>query len=141
MYKDTVTLFCRYTTAAGALMWRPYKLKNVDFNADSALILATYGESSQDRAMLHIRCYDGYIGAYQYVQPKAYRADGGEITLQSGQDFSFILYGEYGSTADISDDAYTEGFYNFMNKSYDGVYAVSSVAIYSVIPHIEVMLR
>ena len=41
----------------------------------------------------------------------------------------------------IDDSIYDEGFYNYMNARYGDIYAVSNVAIYSVIPHFEVMAK
>ena len=37
------------------------------------------------------------------------------------------------------DNMFPQGFYNYMNETYGEAYAVSSVAIYSVIPHFEIM--
>lgn len=42
----------------------------------------------------------------------------------------------------IEDDKYSRnGFYNYMNKTYDHVYAITSVSKYNLIPHFEIMAR
>lgn len=40
----------------------------------------------------------------------------------------------------LNDDSlYPQGFYNYINEEYGECYAISSVAMYSVIPHFEIM--
>ena len=143
MYLDTITLFVR-NTVDGELFWRPVVIGNgyADFNADRSLILATYGENSQDTAKLHLRYDVGEIvDGWQYVLPKEWNGAKGTFTIQSGNDFSFFWVGEYEVAEDIADSEFRDGFYNFFNKTHDEVYAVTSVAKYSVIPHFEVMAR
>lgn len=142
MYKDTVTLFNRYTDATGALYWRPVVFLLSDFNADRAAILAQYGENSADRSKWHIRVKAGANGAIlagtkRYLLPHAYTGAPGTFTLRSGNDFDFFALGDY-SGADIADGDYLDGFYNEFNATHDNVFVVSNVALYSVIPHIEV---
>lgn len=38
----------------------------------------------------------------------------------------------------IADDNYKNGFYNYMNKSYDNVFAISTVSKFNLIPHFEI---
>ena len=38
----------------------------------------------------------------------------------------------------INDEDYAEGFYSYMNRNYDGVFAVTNTAMYSLIPHFEI---
>lgn len=143
MYLDTITLFVR-KMVDGDLYWTPFVIKNgyADLNADRSAILATYGENSQDSAKLHLKYDSGdLIDGKQYVLPKAYTGAENTFTIQSGNDFSFFWRGEYEVTEDIADSEFRDGFYNFFNKTHDEVYAVTSVAKYSVIPHFEVMAR
>lgn len=138
MYQDTVTLFNRVGTE-----WKATILSNVDLNADRAAIIAMYGATSQDRARLHIR-FDpstDTIQGFQHVDPKQFTGTGNEITFRSGEEFDFFLAGEYDASDPIYDNDYMDGFYNYMNATYDHVYAISNVAKYSVIPHFEVMGR
>lgn len=140
MYNDTVTIFNRRGD-----MWYPTTLYNVDFNGDKASINAHYGYESSDAAKLHIRyktTEEGIVaGDSFFLRPKVYDNlldPAGYFTLAAGEGFSFFVVGEYGNEA-VSDDDYTTGFYDYMNANHDDVYAVTSVAIYSVIPHIEVV--
>lgn len=139
MYRDTVTLFNYYNGK-----WYPTVLNNVDLNADRAAILARYGATSSDRARLHVTYQltaDGEIniGGNKYVKPENYSGEAGTITFASGNLFSFFSSFAWDGEAVISDDAYMQGFYNYLNSLSGEVYAVSSVAMYSVIPHFEVM--
>lgn len=143
MYLDTITLFVR-KTVDDTLYWTPIVIGNgyADVNADHALMLATYGENSQDSAKLHLRYDDGdLVDGWQYLPPKEYSGAVGTFTIQSGNDFSFFWRGEYEVTEPIADDGFRDGFYNFFNRTHSEVYAVTSVAKYSVIPHFEVMAR
>lgn len=141
MYKDTVTLFNRIDNS-GVVTWRPVVFALSDFNADRSAILAQYGENCADRSKWHIRVKAGlngaiFAGTKRYVLPHAYTGASGTFTLRSGNDFDFFALGDY-SGADIADDGYLDGFYNAFNAAHDNVYVVSNVALYSVIPHIEV---
>lgn len=141
MYKDTVTVFNRKN--GDDIVWHARVLYNVDFNNDIALIRQQYGEGSADRAKLHIMHDSDIIGSYRYVLPKEFQSledvvD--EITFQTGEDFDFFWVGVWDGET-ISDGDYTRGFFDYMVKTYDNVFAISSVAKYSVIPHFEVMGR
>lgn len=140
MYNDTVTIFNRRGD-----MWYPTTLHGVDFNGDKASINAHYGYESSDAAKLHIRykmTEEGMVvDDHIFLKPKEY-ADlfnpAGYFTLAAGEGFSFFTVGEF-ADGEISDDDYMTGFYDYMNNNRDDVYAVTSVAVYSVIPHIEVV--
>ena len=139
MYRDTITLFNYYNGN-----WYSTVLNNVDLNADRAAILARYGAESSDRAQLHVAYQltaDGTvkIGSNKYVKPESYTGAAGTITFASGNLFSFFSSFAWDGEAVISDDDYEAGFYNYLNSLSGEVYAVSSVAMYSVIPHFEVM--
>ena len=138
MYVDTVTVFNRYNGT-----WKGVVLYNVDLNTDKAMMLKTYGENSQDRSKLHIKykVKNGvcYIGEYRYVEQREYTGENGTITFQEGNNMSFFMKG----TAPIftaNDSDYLDGFFDYMNANYD-VYAISSCAKYSVIPHFEILGR
>lgn len=138
MYRDTVTVFNRYNGT-----WKGTVLHNVDLNADRAMMLRQYGENSQDRSKLHLKytetnghyCVDGKM----FVAPAEYSGADGTFTLAEGNDMSFYMEG----TAPILsafDSAYLDGFFDYMNSHYD-VFAITSVARYSVIPHFEIVGR
>lgn len=149
MYNDTITIFNRYKTAGGDI-WFPSVLRNVDLNADRAAIVAKYGAQSTDEALLHVKysADDGSITVCgkEYLSPKEWNAHDTEdlpacITFNSGNAFDFFIVGEWPEDEEINDNDYLDGFYNFANNRYDEVYALSSVAMYSVIPHFEIMAK
>lgn len=148
MYNSTVTLFNRYRAPDGD-RWYPAVLKNVDLNVDHAAMIAKYGEKTADNASLHIRYGVDADGATviaehrRYLPPKAWENQvndllPGSITFTAGTDFDFFWVGEWKGEAIIYDDDYN-GFYDYMNRKYDHVFAITSAAQYSVIPHFEVM--
>ena len=147
MYKNTITLFNRYVSN-GAVKWKATVLRDVDLNADVGKMRQMYGENTTTTAKLHVK-YTGaedtpYIGTNVYKPPKAFAAlasKDGAITFSSGDDFDFFVVGEETFVSDISDDDYTDGFYNAQNRQSDYCYAIQSVAKYSVIPHFEILAR
>lgn len=150
MYNDTVTLFNRKEGDEGDT-WFPSVLRNVHLNTDRAAILAKYGAESADSAALHIRYtrVDGKImvGDKHWVPPKEWDKlldKTGAVTFTAGERFDFFMPGDWGSGEPVYDADYvgtaTSGFYAWMNKNCDFVYAVSAVGgPYSVIPHFEIM--
>lgn len=146
MYQDTITLFNRKPGERGQPdTWYPTVIKNVNLNIDRAAILAKYGAESQDNAVLHIRYRkDGneiLVAEKPWMPPKAWDGTEDSITFASGANFDFFWMGEWngGIVFDADSRWSTEGFYNYMNRTYDYVFAVSSVAMYTVIPHFEIM--
>lgn len=164
LYNDTVTIFCRYESRLGDT-WYPTVLRNVDLNMDKAAIIAKYSAESQDNAVLniHYKIEDLADGEnYEYKQIPRLKGKklivGGKVwlpakdwdrqvndmlpntlTFTDGQKFDFFYVGEWPNENPISDDDYLDDFYNHMKKNYDYVFAITSVAFYSVIPHFEIM--
>lgn len=146
MYADTITLFNRYSSKLGD-MWLPTVITGADLNTDRAAVVAKYGESSADKATLHIRyeVKDGapYVAKKRYLSPKAWEAQTNDqladtLTFTPGQDFDFFWAGAWPGTEPINDEEYPEGFYAYMNRKHDGVYAITNAAMYSAIPHFEI---
>lgn len=136
MYRDTVTVFNRLRRN-GTDTWYPTVLTGVDLNADAAAIRKAYGAESNDRAKLHVRYSPGLIvGGKQYYSPKEWQGMG--ITFHDGDLFDFFWEGTWDG-GNVNDEDYTDGFYNHMRKTHDNVFAITSVARYSVIPHFEIM--
>ena len=110
------------------------KIADEDLNAVKEIML----KQAQDNALLNVRL----PSEKPYSPPKEWAAledPANGITFASGQQFDFFWLGEWPDDAPISDDDYTEGFYDYMNKRYDHVFAVSSVnGPFTVIPHLEV---
>ena len=147
MFADTVTVFNRYVSRLGD-MWYPTVIHNANLLIDKAAIIAKYGAESNDNAILNIHydLVDGQImvDGKPYLQPKEWSHQTNDklpesITFTSGKDFDFFMLGEYESTEPIADDNYVDGFYNYINDEYDYVFAVTSVAKYTAIPHFEIM--
>jgi hypothetical protein len=142
MYQDTITLFNRKPgSASTGDVWYPTVIRNVNLNIDRAAILAKYGAESQDNAILHIRYQKSgesiFIADKPWMPPKQWDRTIDSITIAPGD---FFWNGEWeGGIA--SDSDYTEGFYDWMNKNRDYVFSITSAAMYSVIPHFEVMGR
>lgn len=151
MYKDTVTLFNRYTTKDKKTIWYPTVLRGVNLNVDKASIIVKYGTNSQDNAVLNVKYQvsDGAIMVSEkpYLLPKEWKNQSEDILADSltftpgTQEFDFFYVGEWANEDVISDDDYTSGFYSYMNKNYDEVFAITSVAKFSVIPHFEVVAK
>lgn len=143
MYRDKITLFNRLSTADGDLWYA--SILDADVNIDKAAMISKYGETSKDVAKIHLRITQDangkHIGAYNYVLPKAWSGQSNTITFKGGQNFDFIVVGEISVSSPVSDNDYTQGYYEYMNAQYDNVFAIDSVAEYSVIPHLEIMAR
>lgn len=151
MYQDTITLFNRKPGERGkGDTWYPTVIKGVNLNIDRAAILAKYGAESQDNAMLSIKYVtengETIVTCDEYTKkpwmaPKSWDGTEDSLTFASGTNFDFFWQGEWdgGIVSDADSRWSTEGFYNYMNRTHDYVFAVSSVAMYSVIPHFEIM--
>lgn len=145
MYSDTITLFNRNEDK-----WYPTILRGVDLNMDKAAIIAKYGDQSADNAVLHIKCTyksDGvYVGGKKWLPPKEWDVQEESellqtLTFTSGNNFDFFIAGEWPDDEVINENDYLDGFYNMANQRYDYVFAISSVALYTVIPHFEIMAK
>lgn len=143
MYNDTVTLFNRRRGKDGDV-WYPTVLEGVDLNEDRAAIAAKYGSASSDKATLHVRYgWQGgpVAGGKRYMTPLLWQASedpAAAFTFTAGEFFDFLVTGAWPNTEPVMDSDYPSGFYHHLNTTRDGVYAVSSAAQYSVIPHFEV---
>ena len=149
MYRDTITLFNRKPGERGrGDTWFPTIIKNVNLNIDKSAIQAKYGPESQDNAVLMIR-YTTKNGAIEitsdsdtkkpWMPPKEWDKTEDSITFTSGTNFDFFWFGEW-TEGIVTDAEYLEeGFYNYMNRTKDYVFAITSVARYSIIPHFEIM--
>ena len=151
MYKDTVTLFNRYTTKDRKIIWYPTVLRGVNLNVDKASIVAKYGTNSQDNAVLNVKYHSGddtiMVGNKKYLLPKEWNRQAEDtltesLTFTAGtQEFDFFYVGEWESEEPIADSDYSSNFYSYMKKTHDEVFAITSVAKYSVIPHFEVVAK
>lgn len=86
------------------------------------------------------------IAGKKYLPPKRWDRQTNDklaktLTFTSGQNFDFFIVGEYDDTEPIADNDFDDGFYDYMNRQLDEVYAVTSVAMYGLIPHLEVIAK
>lgn len=167
MYNDTITLFNRYQDQQSKVWWYPSILHGVNLNMDKAFIIAKYGPASADNAMLNVRytikeLSDGdpqceqipwltgkklIIGDKIWLPASEWDAHANDmpskiITFDGGHNFDFFWFGEWTGAGVISDGHYAsdEGFYGYMNRTYDYVFAITAVGgPYTVIPHFEIM--
>ena len=146
MYSDKITLFNHYKSRLGD-MWYPTVIDGVNLLIDKAAIVAKYGAESKDNALLniHYQTVDGQImiDGKPYLPPKEWERQTNDkladsITFASGLDFDFFILGEYPEIKPILDEDYRNGFFEEVKKEYDFVFAITSVAMYSVIPHFEI---
>ena len=147
IYKQTVTVFNRVVEGEST-KWYATVISGVHLVIDQSIIVATYGEQSSDNALLHIRYKDingeAVVGGKTYMKPKVFRASGDpywNITFAYGDEFDFIMAGAYPESGPINDDDYRNGFFNYMNKTYDDVFAITKVAKFNLLPHFEIVAR
>ena len=151
IYKQTVSLFNR-VDVNGEMFWYVSVLSGVHLKIDRSVIVSTYGEQAQDNAMLHImyspsgndavvKLADG--SSKIYLPPKAFRSFGSpseNITFAYGDNFDFIMAGVYDESV-VEDGDYKHGFYNYMNKTYDNIFAITNCSKFNLIPHFEITAR
>lgn len=147
MYSEKITLFNHYKSRLGD-MWYPTVIDGVNLLIDKAAIVAKYGAESKDNAILNIHYQtinnQIIVSGKPYLPPKEWERQTNDklsesITFTSGTDFDFFMLGEYENIEPIADDDFYDGFYNYINDNYDYVFAVTSVAKYTAIPHFEIM--
>lgn len=146
MYTDTVTIFNKHKTAQG-ITWYPTILHNVDLNTDKGANVAKTGLESADTAKLHVKyavAGDAIeIAGKSYKRSKEWAKQASELlpsTLTFTGGIDFFVRGEFPETAVNDADAdYKNGFYDYMNKSYDDVFLITTVGgPYKLIPHFEI---
>ena len=147
MYQDTITLFNRTGDT-----WRATVLPHVDLNSDEAALIAKYGADSKAKASLHIRYVVGDDGvlvrygltSYLVKRPKEYTGADGTIAFRPvspGEVTDFFMAGVWDGEPTINDGDFDTGFFDYLSAIRDGVYTITSVARYSVIPHFEILGR
>lgn len=151
MFTETITLFNRYHSKLGDT-WYPHVLHNVQLTKDKASMMAKYGAESKDSASMIIHYQFAntgkmFIEGLPFLPAKEWGEQLNEdlknsITFNDdAQYFDFFVEGDLGYTEPILDESYPKGFYNEMNKKYDYCYAISSVGIYKLIPHFEILAK
>lgn len=144
MYNHSVTVFNR-KRGSGADTWYATVLPVVNLNIDKSAVIKAYGEQSQDNAILNVAVDGEEVAGKRLLLPKEWQKDSAPetaITFTSGEDADFFWAGEWDGSNIIPDDGYgLLGFRDYMEKHFDNVFEVSSVARFYVIPHLEVVGR
>lgn len=149
IYKQTVTLFNRVPISKEHVMWYATVIEGVHLIIDHSSSWDSQGGNKADNASLHVRYLlsdgDVLVAGKKFYEPKAWRRlarpeEGITFGYGNNEDFDFFVEGEYTEFASpIADDLFDRrGFYNYMNKNYDNVFAIKSVSKYNLIPHFEI---
>ncbi len=151
VYDKTVTVFNRLPGAGGegGDLWLPSVLEGVDLAVGRGASYRRWGAVSDDRALLGVRYVPGgdniYVGGKLWLPPLRWRSLGvgvcaRAVTFSGGESFDFFIPGCFEGGGIIADADYDRdgGFYAFMNRTRDDVFAVTSVSRFSLIPHFEV---
>lgn len=147
MYNDTVTVFNRYVDSLKNTIWYPHVISGVNLIIDKAAIVSKYGAESNDNAILNVKYHfaDGgiVVGNKPYLSPKEWENQTNDKLSESitfsneSTQFDFFMLGDYGSEEAIYDEK--ESFFSDMQKKYDYVFAITSVAKLKAIPHFEIV--
>ena len=143
MYQNAITLFNRKPGARGeGNIWYPTVIEGANLVTDRAAIAAKYGPEAKDTAILNIRYtqQDGEIvvAGKPWMAPKEWDKTTDSITFKAGSDFDFFWEGAWTGGIVRDSDYSDEGFYGFMNRTKDFVFAITSVSRVSLIPHFEI---
>lgn len=155
IYENTITIFNYYESSTAAV-WYPHTLSSVHLETDRGQIIKKYGPDSTDNAELHIAytekdgqkiITDATGKELIWLPPKAWAKQvnsdlPNSITFNSTKDF--FMKGEWTGAAIINDvdyaDRLSEGFYAYMNRTYDYIFLISSAGgPYTIIPHFEIL--
>lgn len=145
MYSDTVTIFNKLKVGQ-VTTWYPTVLHNVDLITDKGANVTKTGLESADTAKLHIRytLVNGVItiAGKVYKRPKEWAAQsaGALATTLTFAGGDFFTRGEYPEIpVSDADPAYKPGVYDYLNKTRDDVYMITTVGgPYKLIPHFEI---
>lgn len=147
MYSDVITVFNSYEDSFKNVTWYPSVIKGVNLLIDKSAIVAKYGAESKDNAILNIH-FDTVdkqimVDGKTYLPPKEWERQTNDkladsITFAGGTDFDFFMLGEYPEIKPINDEDFKNGLFETLKKEYDYVFAITSVAKYTVIPHFEI---
>lgn len=142
MFQNTITLF-NYHEATK--LWYPTVFKGVDLGASNASRSTKDGKNSNDTVSILINCtVDKMLKAADgteksYTGAKAYAKCGNPAACFTFKpECDFIYEGEWPDLEPASEEDYESGFYHAMNEENDGVYMISSVAFYELLPHFEI---
>ena len=132
-YNKTVTVFNQYMEdgPTGGERWQATILNDVRLIETQGANIEKSGISGADSASLYIRTN---TLEKEYKEPKEWsRLEDKTDSFTLAKDTDFFVCGdmaaEYTGQAD---------FFNFMKENFDGVYKITTVDRYDLIPHLEV---
>lgn len=141
MYHDTITVF-NYHKASDR--WYPSVISNVDLLVTKARSATTAGGNNADAVDIIVHCTaDKAVstseGVKSYTSPKEYaRCENPSERITFAPECDFLYTGVWNGTESLLDDDHDESLYHVMNDEYDGVYMISSVGFYGLLPHFEI---
>ncbi len=136
-YNKTITVF-NYTPSDDLIddeLWMPTVLHNVRLLESNGVTTTTNNTKESDNVRLHIDLRDT---DKPYMTPKEWaKLDISEKSqyFTLCQDKDFFIVGDY---QDKSETVEGEGLFNRLKESMDGVYQITSVGKFDLIPHLEV---
>lgn len=149
LHEDTITVFNRYESKLGD-MWYATVIPGCHVRMDKAAIQAKYGAESADSVVVMVPCTitDDVrtVAGKTWLPPKEWDGQTNDlltdtVTFTAGNDFDFFLVGEWDGDAVIDDEGYVtakdSGFYSYLSRTRDNVFAITSVGVYRLIPHFE----
>lgn len=147
MYEDTVTVFNR-RVEEGKTTWYPTVIEGVHVDCSFAAASAGYGCGRDCKAAVmipYIRMEGApAVAGKLFLPPKLWRRvdePAMYVTFTGGEDFDFFVTEDWVGTDPVEDGAYDGGFYGYMARTRDDVFAVAEVCRYDALPHFEVSGR
>ena len=144
MYDKTITIF--NLDLSDNNTWRKTTIEGCDAVPTDGWNLSTVGQQNASTLSVLVNCNWNKIfattdGDKQFLEPKVYKeAQNKDVYLTFNADTDFIVLGDI-ELPSMLDEDYDSGLYNYVNKTYDGVYLINNYTYYSLIPHYEVGCR
>ena len=143
MFQDMVTVFNRRDG-----LWYPTVIQGVHVEHSAGAGPAAYGGQRADSVTVLVPYVpvDGAVtvAGKVYLPPKLWqKVEEPErfITFASGEQFDFFVLGPWEETGPVSDEGWPGGFFDHLNRSRDGVFAISSAQRFGALPHFEIVGR
>ena len=141
MFKNTITVF-NFHEKTGT--WYPSVIPGTDLGAARASSKTASGLANADVVTLLINCsaephIETSAGRKPYIEPKEYaKCEHPEAHITFTPECDFFMKGAWPDLTPVDDDAYDEGYYHELNTEHDGVYMISSVDFFDLLPHFEI---
>lgn len=135
MYDSIITVFNFHEKTE---TWRTTVFEGVSlYEVSAETATRDSGKTNSDTVDLIIPTQADVICRYTGSKAYANMDDPqGFFTFKAESDF--FVVGNHFSLEPISDDDYDEGLYHHLNNTQDGVYMITSVAFFGLLPHFEI---